>query len=68
MRSGHEDRLLMNVLYDRELAETQLSIYKSPQGVAHSHFHSLFNFSDAEIQCDHNFRLLVDSLVVIIFN
>lgn len=41
---------------------------ESRQGAAHSHFHSLLNVSDAEIQCDHNFCLLVDSLVVVIFN
>lgn len=32
----------------------------------YSHFHSLFNVSDAEIQRDHNFCLLVNSFIVII--
>lgn len=51
--------------------ETQLSIHRGPdrQGArCHSHFHSLLNVPDAEIQCDHYLRLLVDGLVVIILN
>lgn len=36
------------------------------QGGIYSHFHSLLNVSDAEIQRDDDFCLLVDGLIVVI--